>query len=115
VSKEIKTNEWEKKLKSERHACVCRSSVCIEAAREDFFLKKQMAGQWAGKVQIKGIPSAQRTQKNVSHTPSTNLSPSKKKTQHKSLEQLAASGIQMKVINTKTSERHLEILFFRHE
>jgi len=77
--KKLKQMNGKKKLKSERHACVCRSSVCIEAAREDFFKKKQMAGQWPGKVQIKGSPSAQRTQKNVSHTPSKKLSPQKKK------------------------------------
>ena len=59
-------------------ACVALQ-FALKQRGKIFFKKKQMAGQWAGKVQIKGIPSAQRTQKNVSHTPSTNLSPSKKK------------------------------------
>jgi len=59
-------------------ACVALQ-FALKQRGKTFFKKKQMAGQWPGKVQIKGSPSAQRTQKNVSHTPSTNLSPSKKK------------------------------------
>ena len=43
--KKLKQMNGKKKLKSERHACVCRSSVCIEAAREDFFFKKN---RWQG-------------------------------------------------------------------
>jgi hypothetical protein len=79
VSKEIKTNEWEKNLnQSGMLACVALQFALKQ--RGKILKKKQMAGQWAGKVQIKGSPSAQRTQKNVSHTLSTNLSPSKKKT-----------------------------------
>ena len=43
----------EKKLKSERHACVCRSSVCIEAAREDLKKKNRWQGNGPAKSKLK--------------------------------------------------------------
>ena len=78
--KKLKQMNGKKKLKSERHACVCRSSVCIEAAREDFFLKKnRWQGNGPAKSKLKASQVPNEPKKNVSHTPSTNLSPSKKK------------------------------------
>ena len=53
--------------------CVCRSSVCIEAAREDFLKKNRWQGNGPAKSKLKAAQVPNEPKKNVSHTPSTNL------------------------------------------